>query len=290
MTPERECLDAETLAAWMDGGLDQRAVAATEAHVSNCARCQALVATFAKTLPQEIVAPARVWRWWMAPIAAGAVAVTVWMVLPAGNQDAGSGIREETQIAVARDSVTAQPPLEAPETVQVFKAPPLAAPADARPAAPATRDRAAENAAAAAREAASPAAAAPPAATAGFARMRAEIAPVEVASPDPASRWRAGTGTIERSEDGGATWATVRNEPGEIITAAVASSPTVAWFVGRRGLVLLTTDGTTFARLPFPEEVDLVAVSATDTGSATVTTADGRTFQTQDGGGSWRRP
>ena len=41
------CLDAETLGAWTDGGLDPAAMAAAEAHVSNCARCQALVGTMA---------------------------------------------------------------------------------------------------------------------------------------------------------------------------------------------------------------------------------------------------
>ena len=35
------CLDAETLGAWADGGLDAAAMAAVEAHVSTCARCQA---------------------------------------------------------------------------------------------------------------------------------------------------------------------------------------------------------------------------------------------------------
>ena len=41
--PADACLDAETLGAWTDGGLDPAAMAAAEAHVSNCARCQALV-------------------------------------------------------------------------------------------------------------------------------------------------------------------------------------------------------------------------------------------------------
>ena len=42
------CLDAETLGAWTDGGLESRAMAAAEAHVSSCARCQALVGTIAQ--------------------------------------------------------------------------------------------------------------------------------------------------------------------------------------------------------------------------------------------------
>ena len=43
--PAGACLDAETLGAWTDGGLDPAAMAAVEAHVSTCARCQALVGT-----------------------------------------------------------------------------------------------------------------------------------------------------------------------------------------------------------------------------------------------------
>ena len=51
MTTDRHCLDAETVAAWMDGGLDAAGVAAAEAHASTCERCQALLATVVKTLP-----------------------------------------------------------------------------------------------------------------------------------------------------------------------------------------------------------------------------------------------
>jgi hypothetical protein len=54
--------------------------------------------------------------------------------------------------------------------------------------------------------------------------------------------------------------------------------------------VLLTTDGATFTRLPFPETVDLVAVTATSATTAEVTAADKRTFHTTDGGRTWRVP
>ena len=46
-----DCLDAETLGAWADGGLDRAAMAACEAHISNCARCQSLVAAMARSTP-----------------------------------------------------------------------------------------------------------------------------------------------------------------------------------------------------------------------------------------------
>ena len=91
MSIDREHLDAETVAAWIDGGLEDRARAAAEAHASNCDRCQALLATLAQTLPAEegrdfqagVTSGARsIWRWWMAPIAAATAAVTIWMVVP----------------------------------------------------------------------------------------------------------------------------------------------------------------------------------------------------------------
>ena len=53
MSTEHNHLDAETVAAWMDGGLDATSLATAEAHASNCERCQALLATVAKTLPDR---------------------------------------------------------------------------------------------------------------------------------------------------------------------------------------------------------------------------------------------
>ena len=73
-----ECLDAETLAAWQDEALDAAQMSTVELHLSNCSRCQAMLAAFvrgsAMALPET--APEaegfRWWRWWLAPIAAGA--------------------------------------------------------------------------------------------------------------------------------------------------------------------------------------------------------------------------
>ena len=83
--PSEACLDAETLAAWMDDGLDPAAVALAEAHVSSCARCQALVGAMTRSAPEVPVsghAPSSFWRWWLAPVAAAAAATVVWMVVP----------------------------------------------------------------------------------------------------------------------------------------------------------------------------------------------------------------
>ena len=113
--------------------------------------------------------------------------------------------------------------------------------------------------------------------------------PVEVISPDPRSRWRAVPTGIERSEDGGRTWIPVRPAGGEIITGGMSPARNVVWLAGRAGLVLVTVDGFTFARVDLPERIDVASITASDGRSATVTTTDGRTFRTDDSGRTWRR-
>ena len=80
-----------------------------------------------------------------------------------------------------------------------------------------------------------------------------------------------------------------RAADGVQITSNSSPSPDVTWFVGRAGVVLLTTDGKTVTRVPFPETTDLTAVTASDARIAVVTTVDGRRFRTEDGGKTWRR-
>ncbi|MDP2389151.1 MAG: zf-HC2 domain-containing protein, partial [Acidobacteriota bacterium] len=247
------CLDAETLAAWADGGLDPASLAMAEAHASNCARCQALLGTLAQTVPAAAVPEprtARLWRWWFAPLAATAAAATVWMVVPQGQltappaPTAAESAAPEAKAQARTDREMADAPAARAEAVapkreaQVFEA--RERPAEAAKVADAVAEgRVAE--------------AAPPAAP--QAALRSQIA-----APDAR------------------------------VTARSSPSPDVIWFVGREGVVLLATDGRTFLRVPFPETVELTAVTATDERNAVVTAADGRTFQTSDGGRSWRQP
>jgi hypothetical protein len=78
-----QCLDGEVLAAWMDGALGGNALADAEQHVATCARCQALLASMARTMPE---ADARRW-WqvlsakWLVPVAAVATALLVWVLV-----------------------------------------------------------------------------------------------------------------------------------------------------------------------------------------------------------------
>jgi len=113
----------------------------------------------------------------------------------------------------------------------------------------------------------------------------------EIVSSNPASRWRITRtpGLLQHSTDGGATWEPQQTNILVELTAGYSPQPSVCWMVGRAGTVLLTIDNRTWRRVSFPERVDLVAVTATDKDTATVTTRDGAKFSTSDGGVTWDR-
>ena len=79
------CLDAETLAAWADGGLSAPAAAAVELHASTCSRCTAMLAAIERTAPPHRFAMpgrrARLFRW-LVPLTAAATAVAIWVAVP----------------------------------------------------------------------------------------------------------------------------------------------------------------------------------------------------------------
>ena len=58
------CLDAETLAAWVDGGLSGAALETVQVHVADCARCQAFVGTLARVSGAASETPGRAARPW----------------------------------------------------------------------------------------------------------------------------------------------------------------------------------------------------------------------------------
>jgi hypothetical protein len=113
----------------------------------------------------------------------------------------------------------------------------------------------------------------------------------EIVSTNPASRWRITRtpGLLQHSTDGGATWEPQQTNFAVELTAGYSPQPSICWMVGRAGTVLLTTDNRTWRRVSFPEQADLVAVTATDKDTATVTTRDGAKFSTSDGGVTWDR-
>ena len=317
--PAGLCLDAETLGAWTDGGLDATAAAAVEAHISNCSRCQALAGTMARgtlstpdtsgTSGTSSTAGAFAWwKWGLAPLAAGITAATLWMVIP-----------EEQQIAVAPPQAKESPAAPTSRAdVDQFATRDSASPArqnreqppavvqDKLEAAPqkieeraALADSAGATASAAARAEAAPAA--PPAAVVALEpspapqlgalqkRAASELAlRFEVATLRPSVRWRVvGDFLVELTLDSGATWVRKRQLPG--INAGSAPSALVCWFAGGNGAVWLTTDGgATFRDIGLAEPLDIASISAADATTAQVFTVSGRRFQTADAGRTWQ--
>jgi len=117
---------------------------------------------------------------------------------------------------------------------------------------------------------------------------RLEAVATITAAPDGRVQWRLGPGgRIWRSTDAGSTWHWQPTDVSADLVAGSAPSATTCWAVGDAGIVLLTEDGQRWTPLPFPMRVDLAAVQATDSRHATVTTRDGRRFETLDAGLTW---
>lgn len=313
------CLDAEVAAAWVDGTLLPHELRAVESHVSECARCQAIVATLARTAPAGPSAPAwwqRSLRWgWLVPLTAGAAAVVLWVVTPSQTPRPPSELRDA--VAPAATQALKQEPAtvaerfeqEAPSNEERAAAAPVPAQARERPASGTGRadeldalgkvstgadqakaDQPAEAPAAERNMASADALGARAAAPSAPPMARAATAAVEIVSPDPAIRWRLGEpGVVQYSADGGRTWDAQATGTAVLLMAGASPSPSVCWLVGRAGTILLTTDGRRWQRVPFPEPVDLVAVQAVDVQAATVSAGDGRRFRTSDGGTTWVR-
>jgi hypothetical protein len=120
MTPAQH-LDAERLAAFMDGSLTRAERRAVEAHAADCAQCLQLLAAMARTEPAPAV---RRWRLpaivrWAVPVAAAATAVALWV-----NVDRAA--REATTPAPGRVAVDALAPVPPPPN-------PSAAPLESQP-------------------------------------------------------------------------------------------------------------------------------------------------------------
>ena len=292
------CFDAETLAAWMDNGLDPAAVALAESHAATCARCQALVGAMARSAPAVPVnsqARSSFWRWWLAPIAAAAAATLLWIVVP-DDRYAAPATPPPAELSQAPSDRFVNEP-QPPATLSAPSAAPRPDAAGPRRETPAAATEAAEKRR---EQTASPEAARSPKPSADAQAQRAAPVPsptfqadltaaLVVASPDPGIRWRIGAGgVVDYTLDDGRTWE--RATTGVTIDIAAGASPSsrVCWLAGDGGLVLLSTDGRTFARVSTPVGADLVSVQASDARTAVVTTADGRAFVTNDGGLTWR--
>jgi photosystem II stability/assembly factor-like uncharacterized protein len=124
-----------------------------------------------------------------------------------------------------------------------------------------------------------------------LARDRASFAQVEptIASRDVSVQWRVRRdGVIERSGDSGATWSATGGRAEGAVLAGASPSSNVCWLVGRAGLVMLTSDGRTWRRATAPAIADIASVEALDERQATIRTTGGASYQTIDGGATWR--
>lgn len=118
--PSADCLDADALAAWMDGRLGVAALARAEAHAAACGHCQAMLAAMARAAgaapAPEVGAPARSgFRRllpWAAPLTAAATAAALYIAV---RPPAAFDEMRPTSAARSGTAVEAVPPSAVPE-------------------------------------------------------------------------------------------------------------------------------------------------------------------------------
>lgn len=128
-------------------------------------------------------------------------------------------------------------------------------------------------------------------------RKAAPGSPIVLSATGSSILWRAGKGgSIERSTDAGKTWVAQTSPSRQDWLAGAASSDRVCWLVGAKGAIARTVNGEHWDIIPPPAQAaapgggqpDWTAITALDALSATVTAADGRKFNTPDGGLTWQ--
>jgi hypothetical protein len=321
--PAGACPDAEMLAVYAERRVAAEERMILESHIATCLRCQAHVAALVRSEPPATEASlfaswfAGTWRWLVPAASAALVLLAVWVARSPMTTPMQKPVAQQTQPSVAAETPAASPaePTAAPRANEVLaertakeatapsasdarrgveafrsaQAPPPAErdqvqpvpakPEDLRSDAARNRDQERQS---------DRAAGEPPARPAALAGERREGVEESKVLGSSAPAWRLAGGAVERSIDGGVSW-TSRFRPADSTLRAVSGpSLTVCWAVGNEGAVHRTRDGETWTRVAFPERVPLVAVHAIDGERAVVTAADGRRFETADGGLTWR--
>ena len=135
--PAGACLDAETLAAWADEGLDRQERARVETHAAGCERCQAMMASLARAehahaSAEAVSTPVRRFPAlsWMIPVAAAAAALVVWIAVP---QRGPTVLHEDPAQAVNAVEVPPAAPASAANTNPAAEAVTPSAEPDAAP-------------------------------------------------------------------------------------------------------------------------------------------------------------
>jgi hypothetical protein len=120
------------------------------------------------------------------------------------------------------------------------------------------------------------------------ARARAPVLSAFV--PGGAAGWRyTKPGFVFRTLDAGTHWAEHALPSAARLLALSPVSSSVCWAAGAAGIILRTTDGATWQVIASPTIADIESIAALDDHRVTVRAADGVTYDTGDGGATWRR-
>jgi Photosynthesis system II assembly factor YCF48 len=108
------------------------------------------------------------------------------------------------------------------------------------------------------------------------------------------SEWSIGeNGRIDKSTDSGGTWQHQQSGVTSQLLAGSAPNDLVCWVVGRDAVILRTVDGgKSWTKVPDPQSLngskpDWTGVFATDAQHARISSVDGKSYSTTDGGQTW---
>jgi hypothetical protein len=301
------CLDAETLAAWADGGLSAKAAAAVELHASNCPQCLAVLAAMERSTP---IAPVHdAWtraRWvrWVVPLTAAATAVAIWIAVP--DRPVTSNRVQDLKTAPASPAVQIPVPMPVP----VPEAAPVPGPApgaaagtadrrtNAEPATPQAqfrdefrRENAAQKAPGVAAGAAADAGAAPEA----TAQTAAPPPPVVDESASTAAGQRTASARADASPSVDTLNERATLTARRALSKATESTESIAqanslyrWRIVASRIERSINGAKNWTRTAVPPGSP-VSIRAVDADRAVVRTSDNAEFYTVDGGRSWTR-